>query len=60
MRELRQEKGWTQEQLAEKLFVKRRTVSGWETGTNEPPLEMIVKIAIALDCDPNYLLGFGG
>jgi len=59
MRELRQEKGWTQERLAEKLFVKRRTVSGWETGANEPPLEMIVKIAIALDCDPNYLLGFG-
>ena len=59
MRELRQAKGLTQEQLAEKLYVKRRTVSGWETGANEPSLEMISKIALALDCDPNYLLGFG-
>ena len=32
--ELRKENGMTQEQLAEKLNVARRTISRWETGNN--------------------------
>lgn len=58
MREARQEKKLTQAQLAKLLHVKTRTVSGWETGPNEPSIEMIVQIAKMLDCDANFLLGF--
>lgn len=34
--ELRKENGMTQEQLAEKLNVARRTISRWETGCKDP------------------------
>lgn len=41
LRELRKEKGLTQEQLAEVLHVSGRTVSRWETGTNMPDLSSL-------------------
>ena len=44
-KELRKEKGLTQEQLAEKLNVSRRTVSRWETGSNLPDLDILIEMA---------------
>ncbi|AZN38814.1 helix-turn-helix domain-containing protein [Paenibacillus albus] len=41
----RSKKGWTQEELAEKLFVSRQSVSKWENGQNYPSIEMIIKIS---------------
>ena len=41
LKELRKEKGLTQEQLAEKLLVSGRTVSRWETGLNMPDLSSV-------------------
>lgn len=32
----RSKKGWSQEELAEKLFVSRQSVSKWENGQNYP------------------------
>ena len=45
LRELRREKGLTQEQLAELLGVSGRTVSRWETGANMPDLDLLIQIA---------------
>lgn len=45
LKELRKEKGLTQEQLAEHFNVSDRTVSRWETGTNMPDLSTLVEIA---------------
>ena len=45
LRRLRKEKGLTQEQLAESLFVSGRTVSRWETGTNMPDLSILILLA---------------
>lgn len=45
MKELRKEKGITQEQLAEQLNVSSRTVSRWETGSNMPDISLLVEIS---------------
>lgn len=45
IKELRKEKGLTQEQLAEQLNVSRRTVSRWETGSNLPDLDILIEMA---------------
>ena len=45
LKELRKEKGITQEQFAEVLGVSGRTVSRWETGNNMPDISLLVAIA---------------
>jgi transcriptional regulator with XRE-family HTH domain len=45
LKDLRKEKGLTQEQLAEHFCVSSRTVSRWETGSNLPTLDMLIELA---------------
>ncbi len=45
LKTLRKEKGLTQEQLAEILYVSGRTVSRWETGTSMPELGILIQMA---------------
>ncbi len=49
LKELRKEKGITQEQLAEELLVSARTISRWETGNNMPDIGLLVDIAEFFD-----------
>ena len=51
LKELRKEKALTQEELAEKFNVSRRTVTRWETGYNMPDLSLLVEIADFYDVD---------
>lgn len=55
LKELRQEKQLTQEQLAEQLCVSRRTVSRWETGNNLPDLSVLVELADFYSVDLNEI-----
>ena len=48
---LREAKGYTQDQLAEKLFVSRQTVSNYERNKSQPSLEMVERIAEIFDMD---------
>ena len=41
LREVRIAKGYTQQTLAEKLYVTRQTVSRWESGNRYPDLETL-------------------
>ena len=49
LKELRKEKGITQEQFAEVLSVSGRTVSRWETGSNMPDISLLISIAEYFD-----------
>ena len=51
LKQLRKERGLTQEELAEKFFVSSRTVSRWETGSNLPDLSMLIDLAEYYDVD---------
>jgi len=41
----RKKKGWSQEELAEYLYVSRQSVSKWENGQNYPSIEIIIKLS---------------
>lgn len=41
----RKKKGWSQEELAAKLFVSRQSVSKWENGQNYPNIEVIINVS---------------
>lgn len=56
LQDLRKEKGLTQEQLAERLNVARRTVSRWETGFNAPDLDILIELADLYAVDLRELL----
>lgn len=56
LKELRKERGLTQEQLAEILFVSGRTISRWETGTNMPDLSILIQMAEFYDVEIKEIL----
>lgn len=49
LKEIRKEKGITQEEFAEQLNVSGRTISRWETGTNMPDISLLIEIAEFFD-----------
>ena len=57
IKNLRKNKGFSQEELANKLNVVRQTVSKWEKGYSVPDAEMLKKIAEILETDVSQLLG---
>ena len=54
--EKRQEKGFTQESLAEELDVSNRSISKWERGVCLPDAENMAKLCKILDINYNELL----
>lgn len=52
----REQKGMTQEELAEQLNVTRQTVSSWETGRTEPDIETLHRIGSCLNVTVEELI----
>ncbi len=52
----RQHKNMTQDELAEKIYTTRQTVSNYETGKSRPDVEMLVVIADVLEMDVSELI----
>ena len=55
--ELRTQKGMSQDELAEKVFVSRQAVSRWENGETVPNTETLKLLSKVLDVSINTLLG---
>lgn len=55
LRKLRTERGLTQKQLGDQLFVYKSTIARWESGSRLPDAAMIPRIAKCLNVDPNRL-----
>ena len=55
--ELRTKKGYSQEELAEKIFVTRQAVSRWENGETIPNTETLKLLSKLYDVSINTLLG---
>lgn len=56
IKDLRVRAKLTQEELAEKLFVTRQTVSNYENGKSRPDVDMIVRIGETLGADANTVI----
>ena len=56
LKQLRTEHGMTQEQLGEKLGVRNKTVSRWETGNYMPPVECLSMLSDLYHISINEIL----
>lgn len=54
--ELRKKKGWSQEELAEKLDISRQSVSKWESGASIPDIDRILALSRLFEVSTDYLL----
>lgn len=57
LREVREERGLTQKQVAEALFITRNAYTMYETGAREIPVSNLIKLADFYDCSTDELLG---
>lgn len=57
IRRIREEKGMSQVELAEKLFVSDKTISSWEVNRTEPKMGMIEQLCVALHCQKSDIVG---
>lgn len=56
LNQLRREKGWTQKDLAERLYVSDKAVSKWERGLSLPDVALLLPLAGALGVSVTELL----
>ena len=56
LKELRKQKGLTQQQIAEKFNVSNRTISRWENGNNMPDLDILIEISDYYEVDLREIL----
>ncbi|MBP3840650.1 MAG: helix-turn-helix transcriptional regulator [Bacilli bacterium] len=57
IKQLRKQKGLSQEELSIKLNVVRQTISKWEQGLSVPDAEMLISISEVFDTPVSTLLG---
>lgn len=56
LKRIREEKGFSQEELASNLHICRESISKWETGKVSPQLKWVYEIARILEVNPEELI----
>jgi HK97 family phage major capsid protein len=56
LKDIRKKKGLTQKELADRLGVAQATISAWETGTNKPDMDTIIKLCTILQTTVDDML----
>lgn len=56
IQQFRQEKGLSQEQLAEKLNVSQNTIAKIECGLRRPSIDFLIELSVFFDTSMNYLV----
>lgn len=56
IRDLREDKDWTQQKIADMLFINRRTYAAYENGINSMTPETLIKLAGIHNVSIDYLL----
>ena len=57
IREIRQEKGMTQQELADRSHITRESICRYECGKRVPDLKNLIRIRCALECTLDELVG---
>ncbi len=57
IRALREDRDWTQQQVADMLYLNRRTYSAYENGVNTIAPELLIQLAALHQTSVDYLLG---
>lgn len=57
IRNLREDSDFKQQQIADKLFINRRTYSSYENGVRNMPIEILSLIADIFNTSTDYLIG---
>lgn len=55
--ELRNEKNWSQREIAKKLFISQGTYNNWENGKTEPSIEQLISLSKLFDVSIDYIVG---
>ncbi len=56
-RDLREDLDMTQQELAAKLNIRQSTLSQYENGQRQIPLNTLIRLALLFDTSTDYLLG---
>lgn len=56
IRDLREDKDWTQQEIADILFINRRTYAAYENGVNSMTPETLIKLSKIHNVSVDYLL----
>ena len=57
LKELREERNLTQNELAQKIKTSQTNIGRWEKDLNEPTANFIIRLADFFQCSTDYLLG---